>query len=391
VEAAPRIPVESHAELYDGAPCGYLTTLLDGTIVRANARVYEWTGWDPEDLVDRRRFLDLLRVGSRIYYETHYAPMLQLQGRVADVALELVGIHGQAVPVIAGSVLVPAGDAAPGHIRTTLVDARGRQEFEQELVRARREAEESESRASDVARTLQRSLLHGGLTSGAGFVVETRYRPAVETLEVGGDWYDAFLVQDDVVAISVGDVVGRGLAAASAMGQVRSALRALSDLGQGPGPVLDRLDHFVGRVPGAWMATVAIVEVTPATGLVRYASAGHLPALVLEPDGATRLLWDGRSHPLAALPRDTPRPQATTTVPPGSSILLCTDGLIERHGRDIDEGLRAWADSATELRALPPAERADRMLADLLVDEDVRDDVCLVSLSLQPETASGTI
>src|SRR5262249_33664922 len=146
----------------------------DGTIVRANARVHEWTGWAPEDLVDRRRFVDLLRVGSRIYYETHFAPMLQLQGQVADVALELIGVDGRAVPVIAGSVLVPASDAAPGHIRTTLVDARGRQEFEQELVRARREAEESESRASDVARTLQRSLLHGGLTTGDGFVVETR-------------------------------------------------------------------------------------------------------------------------------------------------------------------------------------------------------------------------
>ena len=358
--------------------------------MRANARVFEWTGFAPEDLVDRRRFVDLLRVGSRIYYETHYSPLLQLQGRVDDVAFELLSRDGQAIPVIAGSVLVPASDAAPGHIRTTLVDARGRQEFERELVRARREAEESESRASDVARTLQRSLLHGGLTTGDGFVVETRYRPAVETLEVGGDWYDAFLVQDDVVAISVGDVVGRGLAAASAMGQVRSALRALSDLGQGPGPVLDRLDHFVGRVPGAWMATVAIVEVTPATGLVRYASAGHLPALVLEPDGATRLLWDGRSHPLAALPRDAPRPQATTTVAPGSRLLLCTDGLIERHGRDIDEGLGVWAASASALHDLAPAEMVDRMMADLLADEDVRDDVCLVCLALGAGADPGT-
>ncbi len=350
----------------------------------------EWTGFAPEDLIDRRRFVDLLRVGSRIYYETHYAPLLQLQGRVADVAFELVAVDGRTIPVIAGSTLVAPSDAAPGHIRTTLVDHRGREEFERELVRARRAAEESESRAADVALALQRSLLHGGLTSGAGFVVETRYRPAVESLEVGGDWHDAFLVQDDVVAISVGDVVGRGLAAASAMGQVRSALRALSDLGQGPGPVLDRLDHFVGRVPGAWMATVAIVEVTPTTGLVRYASAGHLPALVLEPDGTTRFLWDGRSHPLAALPRDAPRPQSTTTVPPGSRILLCTDGLIERHGRDIDEGLRAWAASAAGLHALGPAGLADRMMADLLADEDVRDDVCLVCLSLDPGPASDT-
>lgn len=382
MDAAELIPVETCAELYDDAPCGYLTTLLDGTIVRANARVAEWTGFAPEDLVGGRRFADLLRVGGRIYYETHYAPLLQLQGRVGDVAFELWGVDGQVVPVIAGSRLVPAADAIPGHVRTTLVDARGRQEFERALVRARREAEAAESRAADVALTLQRSLLQGGLTAGPGFTVETRYRPAVEGLEVGGDWYDAFLVQDGVVSISVGDVVGRGLAAASAMGQVRSALRALSDLGQGPAAVLDRLDHFVGRVPGAWMATVAIVEVAPATGVVRYSSAGHLPPLVLEPDGSTRFLWDGRSHPLDALPRHAPRPQATATIPAGSRLLLCTDGLVERPGRDIDEGLDAWAATATALRALDPAVMADRMMADLLADEDVPDDVCLVCLTL---------
>lgn len=382
MDAADRIPLETRAELYDGAPCGYLTTLLDGTIVRANARVAEWTGFAPEDLVGGRRFADLLRVGGRIYYETHYAPLLQLQGRVADVAFELWGVDGQVTPVIASSRLVPAADPTPGHVRTTLVDARGRQEFERALVRARREAEEAEGRAADVARALQRSLLQGGLTSGPGFTVETRYRPAVAGLEVGGDWYDAFLVQDDVVSISVGDVVGRGLAAASAMGQVRSALRALSDLEQGPGRVLDRLDHFVGRVPGAWMATVAIVEVTPSTGRVRYSSAGHLPPLVLEPDGDTRFLWDGRSHPLDALPRDTPRPQATATIPPGSRLLLCTDGLVERPGRDIDVGLDAWAASAAGLHALDPAAMVDRMMIDLLADEAAPDDVCLVCLAL---------
>lgn len=335
-------------------------------------------------MVGQRRFSDLLRVGGRIYFETHYAPLLQLQGSVDDVAFELLGADDGVVPVVASSVLVPPAGGVPGHIRTTLVDARGRHGFEQALVRARRHAEDSELRVAEVARTLQRSLLHGGLTEGPGFTVETRYRPAVETLEIGGDWYDAFLVQDGTVSVSIGDVVGRGLDAASAMGQVRSALRALSDLGEGPGPVLDRLDHFVTRVPGAWMATAAILEATPATGHLRYASAGHLPALVVDPAGATRFLWDGRSHPLDALPRTEPRPQATTTVPPGSRVLLCTDGLIERHDRSIDHGLAAWAASAAALHALSPAEMCDRMIDDLLADEDIPDDVCLVCLALTP-------
>jgi len=380
------IPAESRDELYDGAPCGYLTTSLDGTVAHVNARVLEWTGFAREDLVGRRRFVDLLRVGGRIYHETHFAPMLQLEGRVDDVALELLGADGQITPVLVRAQLVAPAGEVPGHVRLTLVDGRGRQEFVSALVAARLAAEASESRSSEVARTLQHSLLQGAVSAGPGYVVTARYRPAVETLDVGGDWYDAFAIDGSRVCISVGDVVGRGLAAATAMGQVRSALRALTGAGDDPGAALDHLDRFVTGVTGAWMATVAVIEVDAATGRACYASAGHLPALVVDPDGGTRFLWEGRSPPLAAVALDQPRPVAETILAPGSRVLLCTDGLIERQGRDISEGLDLWADSAAGLHAVEPEVMADHMLADLLVDERDRDDVCLVCLTLVPSS-----
>jgi sigma-B regulation protein RsbU (phosphoserine phosphatase) len=380
-----QVPAPTLGQLYDEAPCGYMTTTMDGTVAHVNARVLEWTGFARDEVVGRRRFTDLLRVGARIFFESQVAPTLQLQGHVHDVALELLGADGRTTSVVATAVVVPAEGAVPAHVHLTLVDGQPRREFERSQVEARLRAEESESRTSEVARTLQRSLLQGVTESGPGYTVTIRYRPAVETLEIGGDWYDAFPVGDGRVAISVGDVIGRGLTAAVAMGQIRSALRALAAAGDGPSQVLDHLDRFVPRVVGAWMATTAIVEVDPATGEARYASAGHLPALVVEPDGFTRFLWEGRSPPLAALALDAPRPSATTTVPPGSRILLCTDGLVERAGRDINVGLEAWADSAAGLHLTAPEVMADMMLKDLLADEVDRDDVCLVCLDLDPD------
>ncbi|HEV7721339.1 MAG TPA: SpoIIE family protein phosphatase [Iamia sp.] len=376
------LPAEDLATLYDEAPCAYLTTWMDGTIARVNQRLLVWTGWSEADLVGRRTFPDLLRVGGRIFYETHYAPLLQMQEEVSDVAFDLEVVGGGFHPVVASSCLRPADGDVPAHVRTTLVDATGRHAYERELLAARRAAEASEARERETAIVLQRSLLAGGLEEGPGFAVETRYRPAVEGLEVGGDWYDSFLLADgETLSASVGDVVGRGLAAAAAMGQLRSAYRALASVGSGPSQVLDHLDDFVARVPDAWMATVAALELQPVTGHLRYACAGHLPPLLLGPDGAPSYLWEGRSAPLAALPRTEPRPVGEAQIERGGRVIVFTDGLVERPGRDIDAGLDALALAASRLHALPAAEMVDRLVEELLADEQTRDDVCLLALT----------
>src|SRR5687768_3372683 len=169
---------------------------MDGTIARASRRLEGWTGLSAEELLDGRTFADLLRVGGRIFYETHYAPLLQMQDEVHDIAFDLSVAGGGFHPVVASSCVAAATDEVPAHVRTTLVDATGRHEYERELLAARRAAEASEAREREVATVLQRSLLHGGVDAGPGFTVETRYRPAFETLEVGGDWSDTFLLPD---------------------------------------------------------------------------------------------------------------------------------------------------------------------------------------------------
>ena len=162
----------------------------------------------------------------------------------------------------------------------------------------------------NVARTLQRSIASVDPPRDARYEVATLYQPADEHLEVGGDWYDAFTLPGGSVGIVVGDVVGRGLAAASAMGQLRSAVRALAGAGMGPEAVTRHLDTFVAQAEATQYATLAYAEVDPDTGLVTFAAAGHLPPVLIGPGVEPRLFQGGRSTPLGIT---TPRCRAPRT------------------------------------------------------------------------------
>ena len=234
--------------------------------------------------------------------------------------------------------------------------------------------------SATVAHELQRSLLAGDPPGDARFEVATEYRPGVDALEVGGDWYDVFLVQEGVLAFVVGDVVGRGLGAASAMGQLRSAVRAVAGPGVGPARLLSRLDRFVEQVEAAHLATLAYAEMELATGCVRYACAGHLPPVLVPASGESRLLWGGRSTPLGAYVQE-PRAEGVVQLEPFDRLLLYTDGLVERRGRELDEGLDALTRTAAELRSAPLPEAVLQVTETLLSDEQGRDDVCVLLLS----------
>jgi len=371
-------------DLYERAPCGYVSTRPDGTILRVNQTFRDWTGFGDEDLVGRS-FPELLAAGGRIFYETNYVPLLHLQGEVRDMAFDLRRADREPLPVLVSSVVVEEVGGEPRVIRSTIFDGTARHDHERQLHAARRRAEESERRAREVALLLQRSLLHGGLEGGPGFAIQTRYRPAAEDLEVGGDWYDAFLVPDrEVVNVSVGDVVGRGIGAACAMGQLRSALRAVAGVGHGPGDTLDQLEAFAERIPDAHAATVVCAEIDPQRKRARYACAGHLPPLLVAPDGTGTYLWEGRSTPLATIPLAGPRAVGEVDLPPGGALLLYTDGLIERRRRDLDRGMEALAAAVADLVGAPPPDVADELLTVMLRDEEVRDDVCLLWFALDP-------
>jgi serine/threonine-protein kinase RsbW len=236
-------------------------------------------------------------------------------------------------------------------------------------------------RERDVSHTLQLGLLGGEVPSFEGVVVAAAYRPGTAALEVGGDWYDAFTLESGAIALVVGDVVGHGLEAAVAMGQLRGAVSALAQTA-GPALLLDRLDAFVETVPSAATATLAYVELDPETGHLRYACAGHPPPLVVSPDGRTRFLWDGRSAPLGSMLGDA-RGEAVAQLDEGETLVLYTDGLVERRSASIDAGLERLA-LAARLHALgAPALAGD--LCDQLVEGPAKDDdVCVLTIHRIP-------
>jgi GAF domain-containing protein/anti-sigma regulatory factor (Ser/Thr protein kinase) len=229
----------------------------------------------------------------------------------------------------------------------------------------------------EAAMTLQRNLMPEGTGYSATVDVDGRYLPATRGVHVGGDWYDIVDRPDGTVAFAVGDIAGHGLQAAAAMGQVRSAWRALALSMTEPNAILTSLDRFVGGVDGAFFSTILTLLLDPSRGELRYASAGHPPALVIEPDGSTRFLEGGRSVPLG-LPFDLPRPQAQERLGPGSILVVYTDGLVERREEPLDRGLERLAEMASRVRAGSLTEISDGLLE--IVAEDRHDDVALLTI-----------
>ncbi|WP_432522588.1 SpoIIE family protein phosphatase [Kineococcus sp. SYSU DK006] len=494
-------------EAWDRAPCGLLVADAEGTVVEANRTLLAWTGRSRQEVVGRVRVGDLLSIGGRIYWETHLFPLVQVEGRAEEVAVELRA-PGRRLPVLLSAVATGSGRAARVHV--VLAAAPERARFERELVAARAEAERAatglqalqhvsaalsravgvdavaealvhvvreqlgasgidlqldrseqrppgspvrhrpppavvapgaqhasvdgararvplqgqhrlqgvltltfpegpgvdppdldvltalgqqsglaldrawqhEQRAG-IAHELQHSLLAGEVPEDPRYEVASAYLPGVEALEVGGDWYDVFrggTPERPEVWLVVGDVVGHGLQAAVGMGQLRSALRAVSAPGAGPAEVLGALDRFVEQVEATRTATVALGRLELGTGLVRYACAGHLPPLLLPADGAPRLLWEGRSTPLGISGHDGGRAGSTVQLHPGDALLLYTDGLVERRRRPIDTGLDLLVSAAADLAGSSPQEGVEHLTRTLLADQDNDDDVCLLLL-----------
>lgn len=376
---------ECFEELFEEAPCGFLTMRPDGTIVRVNATFLAWTGYAREQLLDGRRFDELLTVGGRIYNETHIRPLLLMQGMVREIAVEIRRADGSRLPVLVNAMLKRDGEGQPLSIRTIVFDASDRRRYERELLSARDRERAEREREAEVAHVLQDSMLERLPLRDARIRVGAHYRPAVETLEVGGDWHDAFPIDGDGVALVVGDVVGRGIDAATAMGQLRSATRALAGAGlDGPSAVIAALDRFAARIPRALMATLAYVEIDLATGVARYVCAGHPPPLLASPGSPPVVLWDGRTLPLGVAGGSRDVVDATVQLAPGARLLLYTDGLVERRDEPLDRGLGRVTDAMGRLRGQPPQEFADALVTTALEGVAGRDDVCVLCADLAP-------
>ncbi|MCM4076354.1 SpoIIE family protein phosphatase [Paractinoplanes hotanensis] len=226
----------------------------------------------------------------------------------------------------------------------------------------------------ETALALQRAIL-GPAELPAGFAV--RYAPATRPLKVGGDWYDTVMLTAGRIGIVVGDCVGHGLRAATVMGQLRSACRALLLQNTDPAQTLTALDRFAVQLPGAMCATVFCGVLDPATGELTYASAGHPPAVVAHPDGTTDLLDQGRSRPLGVRSAGE-RPEAHYTVPVRATLLLYTDGLVERRRQPLTAGIERVAAAVQQGRAVALEELATDVMASMAPAGGYDDDVAML-------------
>jgi len=295
-----------------------------------------------------------------------------------------LGIRGVVgVPLIAGGRAVGAiGVGFDTPLREVQIERRTllalAEQCAQALDRARLYRAEHQ-----VAETLQRSLLPQRLPALPRLALDARYLPGAEGVQAGGDWYDVIELDEHRVAIAVGDVVGQGAAAASVMGQLRSALATALLHGHGPASALELLDRFAARVPGARASTAACVTLDWTTGRVCWARAGHPPPLLAGPDGVRHLDGDGHG-PVLGLTRRPPYGEGVANVEPGTSLVLYTDGLVERRGEVIDAGLDRLVAALERHAESAPAVLVPTLLAELTDPSRPADDIAVIAARLMP-------
>ncbi|MGV9773680.1 SpoIIE family protein phosphatase [Streptosporangium sp. NPDC003464] len=224
-----------------------------------------------------------------------------------------------------------------------------------------------------------------------GLQITARYRPSPAAAEVGGDWYDCFRLRDGATMLTIGDVAGHDLPAAVTMSQLRNMLRGLAvDREEPVGDILRRLDTAMETLYGEETATcvLARLETTEGGWQLSYSVAGHPPPLLVTPDGRGRLL-EGAANPLLGVLRDRPRTNAVEPLPPGSTLLLYTDGLVERPGEHLDVSLDRLCRHATTLAGEPLEDFCEGLLTDLTAGG--KDDIAMIAVRLPsgPLTAAG--
>ena len=201
----------------------------------------------------------------------------------------------------------------------------------------------------------------------------------------GGDWYDLIEIDEHRLAIVIGDIVGRGVEAAASMGQLRSATRALATQIDAPGELLRALDRYAINTGQGRYSSLAYVVLDTATGEMAHSVAGHPPPLLCRPDGTTSTLESGRG-PLLGLPCE--RRDAVVTIAPGTSIVMYTDGLVDRRSESLDVGIERLADAVRTAGPLEPAN-ACRQLVERMLDNEADvasgpDDVAIVIVKWSP-------
>lgn len=371
-------------QLYDRAPCGYLTTLADGLIVKVNRTFLALTGHRRDALVGRRRFAELLTPGGRIYHETHYAPMLAMQGNAREIALDIVCADGRRLPVLVNSVLDHDDAGAPTVIRTAVFDASQRREYERELLRSKQRAEESEAKAKTLSRILQQSFLPPTHPRIPGLELAAVYRPAGDGTDIGGDFYDVFQIAAADWCVVIGDVCGKGVEAALVTSLARHTIRAAAVLHAEPSAALATLNEVLLHDDTERFCTLNVIRLHEETSgwSVTVSSGGHPLPLLL--GRAERPVTFGQPGSLVGALSGASFSDTTIPLEPGEIVLVHTDGITE--ARNLDG--RFYGDD--RLKAVLAASRpsAAAVVQELLDDvmqfqaHRPRDDIAIVAIAV---------
>ncbi len=369
-------------QLYERAPCGFLSTTPDGLIVKCNATFRTWLDLSAADIVGRLAFVDLLTPGSRIYHETHYAPALLMQGSLREIALDLARQDGRRLPVLVNATLERDEHGTPKVIRIAVFDATERRSYERELVRAKERAEESEAKARALARTLQQTLIPPLPPEIPQLQLAASYRPAGDGLQVGGDFYDVFPIGAHDWVVVLGDVQGKGVEAAVVAGLVRHTVRALTVGLEDPDHVLASVNDVLLHHGSERFCTAVILRLRfdGTRWEVVIGNAGH-PAPILLRDGDEPQLCGATGQLLGVLETDS-FDEERLVLSAGDTIVLYTDGVTEgRLEAELygDDRLLEWVrghrtDGAREL--------VDGLVKDVLDFQDgfARDDIAVLAV-----------
>lgn len=239
------------------------------------------------------------------------------------------------------------------------------------------------------ALAFQRAALPDELPSVDGLTIAARYRPATERAMVGGDWYDALVLDDRRLVFVVGDVVGHGLVAAAAMGRLRTAFRAIAPLSSDPGELLRAMNLQVDSIPDSFCTTVVCVVIDVRTGTMTWSRSGHPPPMVLDAAGP-HLLDEPGLPPLGVAPEAVASVHSHA-LGAGDRVILYTDGIVERRGESIDTGLHRLGVVAENLADLEPSEFSDALVEALVPADEQADDLAVLVVRFDGADVGSTV
>lgn len=319
------------ADLYENAPCGFISADADRRIISVNATLLRWLGYEQSALAGKP-FTELLTAGSRIHFETHFDPLLRLNREISGITVDLVTASGARLPVFLTANVKTDIEGRIELLRIVVQDASDRRSYERELLDARQQAELERARTHVLARTLQRSLLPPSLSPPGGLEASA-YFHAASPDQVGGDFYDLFPLSSTKSGFFLGDVCGKGANAAALTSLTRYTIRAAAVIDDDPVTVLQNLDtvfHQEVLSDSLRFCTVIFGVLTRNdSGFdVHLASGGHPPALLLTADGGARYveLLGGQAIGISSTPRFA---STRIRLMAGDTLVLYTDGLTE--------------------------------------------------------------